>query len=141
MDVQKRNFIIIWISNFLVAGTMTMIMPFFLFISKHSVIIPMHMFKNGQALFSVHHSSQLLLCHRFGDELPINTASSPSLLINGFGIATSVFLMGFVHSVEDFSSSAIQWCCHRFHTNFTCVYLFSNCERRSGKNAWYFTNG
>ena len=28
MDVQKRNFIIIWISNFLVAGTMTMIMPF-----------------------------------------------------------------------------------------------------------------
>ena len=28
MDVQKRNFIIIWICNFLVAGTMTMIMPF-----------------------------------------------------------------------------------------------------------------
>ena len=28
MDVQKRNFIIIWFANFLVAGTMTMIMPF-----------------------------------------------------------------------------------------------------------------
>ena len=62
----------------------------------------MHMFKNGQALFSVLHLSQLSLCHRFGDVSPINMASSRFLLINGFGIATSVFLMGFVDSVEAF---------------------------------------
>lgn len=102
MSVQKRNFIIIWMSNFLVAGTMTMIMPFLsLYIETFGNHSEEYVQKWAGLIFGATFITALIMSPiwgRFADRFGFK----PILLINCFGIATSVFFMGFVSSVEVF---------------------------------------
>ncbi|WP_438312154.1 MFS transporter [Sporosarcina sp. FA9] len=102
MDVDKRNFIIIWICNFLVAGTTTMIMPFLsLYIETFGDHSPAYVQKWSGLIFGATFISAFLMSPIWG-RIADKHGFKPILLINGFGIATSIFLMGFVHSVEAF---------------------------------------
>ena len=102
MDVDKRNFIIIWICNFLVAGTMTMIMPFLsLYIETFGDHSPAYVQKWSGLIFGATFITAFLMSPIWG-RVADKHGFKPILLINGFGIAASVFLMGFVQSVEVF---------------------------------------
>ena len=102
MDIQKRNFIIIWISNFLVAGTMTMIMPFLsLYIETFGDFSDEYVQKWSGLVFAATFISALIMSPIWG-RIADKYGFKPILIINGFGIAISVFLMGFVNSVEAF---------------------------------------
>ncbi|MGG0643276.1 MFS transporter [Sporosarcina gallistercoris] len=102
MDIQKRNFIIIWVSNFLVAGTMTMIMPFLsLYIETFGDYSDAYVQKWSGLVFGATFISALIMSPIWG-RVADKYGFKPILIINGFGIAISVFLMGFVHSVEAF---------------------------------------
>lgn len=102
MDVDKRNFIIIWICNFLVAGTTTMIMPFLsLYIETFGDHSPAYVQKWSGLIFGATFITAFLMSPIWG-RIADKHGFKPILLINGFGIATSIFLMGFVHSVEAF---------------------------------------
>lgn len=102
MDVRKRNFIIILISNFLVAGTMTMIMPFLsLYIETFGDYSDAYVQKWSGLIFGATFVTALIMSPIWG-RVADKYGFKPILLINGFGIATSVFLMGFVNSVEAF---------------------------------------
>ncbi|MCG7346499.1 MFS transporter [Sporosarcina sp. ACRSL] len=102
MDVQKRNFIIIWIANFLVAGTMTMIMPFLsLYIDTFGDHSDAYVQKWAGLIFGATFITAFIMSPIWG-RVADKYGFKPILLINGFGIATSVFLMGFVNSVETF---------------------------------------
>ena len=102
MDVQKRNFIIIWIANFLVAGTMTMIMPFLsLYIETFGDHSDTYVQKWSRLIFGATFITALIMSPIWG-RIADKYGFKPILLINGFGIALSVFLMGFVNSVETF---------------------------------------
>ncbi|MEK3937540.1 MFS transporter [Sporosarcina sp. FSL W7-1349] len=102
MNVQKRNFIIIWISNFLVAGTMTMIMPFLaLYIETFGDHSDAYVQRWSGLIFGATFVTALLMSPIWG-RVADKYGFKPILLVNGFGIATSVFLMGFVQSVETF---------------------------------------
>ncbi|GEN83325.1 MFS transporter [Sporosarcina luteola] len=102
MDVQKRNFMIIWFANFLVAGTMTMIMPFLsLYIETFGDHSDAYVQKWSGLIFGATFITALIMSPIWG-RIADKYGFKPILLINGFGIATSVFLMGFVNSVEAF---------------------------------------
>ncbi|TQR18361.1 MFS transporter [Psychrobacillus vulpis] len=102
MSVQKRNFIIMWFSNFLVAGTMTMIMPFLsLYIKTMGDFSDAYVQKWSGLVFGATFVSAFIMSPIWG-RIADKYGYKPILIINGFGIATSVFLMGFVHSVEAF---------------------------------------
>ncbi|WOV86406.1 MFS transporter [Sporosarcina oncorhynchi] len=102
MTIQKRNFIIIWFANFLVAGTMTMIMPFLsLYIDTFGDHSDAYVQKWAGLIFGATFITALIMSPIWG-RVADKYGFKPILLINGFGIATSVFLMGFVDSVETF---------------------------------------
>ncbi|WP_339254596.1 MFS transporter [Sporosarcina sp. FSL W8-0480] len=102
MNIQKRNFIIIWLANFLVAGTMTMIMPFLsLYIETFGDHSDAYVQKWAGLIFGATFITALIMSPIWG-RIADKYGFKPILLINGFGIATSVFLMGFVNSVEVF---------------------------------------
>lgn len=102
MNVQKRNFIIIWVANFLVAGTMTMIMPFLsLYIETFGNHSDAYVQKWAGLIFGATFITALIMSPIWG-RIADKYGFKPILIINGFGIATSVFLMGFVDSVEAF---------------------------------------
>ncbi|TQR09848.1 MFS transporter [Psychrobacillus soli] len=102
MSVQKRNFTIMWVSNFLVAGTMTMIMPFLsLYINSMGDFSESYVQKWAGLVFGVTFVTAFLMSPVWG-RIADKYGYKPILIINGFGIATCVFLMGFVHSVEAF---------------------------------------
>ncbi|MDW0117606.1 MFS transporter [Sporosarcina thermotolerans] len=102
MNIQKRNFIIIWLANFLVAGTMTMIMPFLsLYIETFGDHSDAYVQKWAGLIFGATFITALIMSPIWG-RIADKYGFKPILLINGFGIATSVFLMGFVDSVETF---------------------------------------
>jgi len=102
MNIQKRNFIIIWFANFLVAGTMTMIMPFLsLYIETFGDHSEAYVQKWAGLIFGATFITALIMSPIWG-RIADKYGFKPILLINGFGIAISVFLMGFVHSVEAF---------------------------------------
>lgn len=102
MNVQKKNFIIIWIANFIVAGTMTMIMPFLsLYIKTFGDFSDAYVQKWAGLIFGATFVTALFMSPIWG-RIADKYGYKPILLVNGFGIATSVFLMGFVQSVETF---------------------------------------
>lgn len=102
MTVQKRNFIIIWICSFLVAGTMTMIMPFLsLYIDTFGDNTPAYVQKWSGLIFGATFVSAFIMSPIWG-RIADKHGFKPILLINSLGLATSVFLMGFVQSVEIF---------------------------------------
>lgn len=102
MSVQKRNFTIMWISNFLVSATMTMIMPFLsLYINTMGDFSEAYVQKWSGLVFGATFVSAFLMSPIWG-RIADKYGYKPILIINGFGIAISVFLMGFVNSVEAF---------------------------------------
>ena len=102
MDILKRNFIIMWICNFLVAGTLTMIMPFLsLYIDTFGNHSPAYVQKWSGLIFGATFVTAFIMSPIWG-RIADKYGFKPILLINGIGIATSVFLMGFVQSVEMF---------------------------------------
>ena len=102
MDVLKRNFIIIWICNVLVAGTTTMIMPFLsLYIDTFGDHSAAYVQKWSGLIFGATFVTAFLMSPIWG-RIADKHGFKPILLINGFGIAISIFLMGFVQSVEAF---------------------------------------
>ena len=102
LSVQKRNFIIIWIANVLVAGTMTMIMPFLsLYIETFGDHSDAYVQKWSGLIFGATFVTAFIMSPVWG-RVADKYGFKPILLVNGFGIATSVFLMGFVNSVETF---------------------------------------
>ncbi|MCZ2260448.1 MFS transporter [Sporosarcina sp. G11-34] len=102
MDVNKRNFIIIWICSFLVAGTTTMIMPFLsLYIDTFGDHSPAYVQRWSGLIFGATFITAFIMSPIWG-RVADKYGFKPILLINGFGIATAIFLMGFVQSVETF---------------------------------------
>ena len=102
MDVNKRNFIIIWICSFLVAGTTTMIMPFLsLYIDTFGDHSPAYVQRWSGLIFGATFITAFIMSPIWG-RIADKHGFKPILLINGFGIATAIFLMGFVQSVETF---------------------------------------
>lgn len=91
-----------WISNFLVAGTMTMIMPFLsLYIDTMGDFSDAYVQKWSGLVFGATFVSAFLMSPVWG-RIADKFGYKPILIINGFGIAISVLLMGFVESVEAF---------------------------------------
>ncbi|WP_391202892.1 MFS transporter [Psychrobacillus sp. L4] len=102
MSVQKRNFTIMFFSNFLVSGTMTMIMPFLsLYIKTMGDFSDAYTQKWAGLIFGATFVSAFIMSPIWG-RVADKYGYKPILIINGFGIAISVLLMGFVHSVEAF---------------------------------------
>lgn len=99
---QKRNFIIIWISNMLVSGTMTMIMPFLsLYIESMGNFPESYVQKWAGLIFGATFISAFLMSPIWG-RVADHFGYKPILIINGIGLSTSVFLMGHVQNVEQF---------------------------------------
>lgn len=102
MSVQKRNFIIMWICNFLVAGTMTMITPFLsLYIDTFGDHSPAYVQRWSGLIFGATFVSAFIMSPIWG-RVADKHGFKPILMINSLGLATSVFFMGFVQSVEVF---------------------------------------
>lgn len=102
MDVNKRNFIIIWICSFLVGGSTTMIMPFLsLYIDTFGEHSPAYVQRWSGLIFGSTFITAFIMSPIWG-RVADKHGFKPILLINGFGIATAIFLMGFVQSVETF---------------------------------------
>ncbi len=102
MSIQKRNFNIMWISNFLVAGTATMIMPFLsLYINTMGDFSDAYVQKWSGLVFGITFVSAFLMSPIWG-RIADKFGYKPILIINGFGISLSILLMGFVDSVEAF---------------------------------------
>jgi len=102
MSVHKRNFIIMWISIFFVSSTMTMIMPFLsLYINTMGDFTDAYVQKWSGLVFGATFVSALIMSPIWG-RIADRYGYKPILVMNGFGIAISVFLMGFVNSVEAF---------------------------------------
>lgn len=102
MTVQKRNFYIMFVSNFLVAGTATMIMPFLsLYINTMGDFSDAYVQKWSGMVFGITFVSAFLMSPIWG-RIADKFGYKPILIINGFGISISILLMGFVDSVEAF---------------------------------------
>lgn len=102
MSTKKKNFIIIWICNFLVAGTMTMIMPFLsLYIDTFGDHSAAYVQKWSGLIFGATFVSAFFMSPIWG-RIADKHGFKPILIINGLGLGTSVLLMGFVQSVEAF---------------------------------------
>ena len=102
MTVQKRNFYIMFVSNFLVAGTATVIMPFLsLYINTMGDFSDAYVQKWSGMVFGITFVSAFLMSPIWG-RIADKFGYKPILIINGFGISISILLMGFVDSVEAF---------------------------------------
>ncbi|MBA4536038.1 MFS transporter [Bacillus aquiflavi] len=89
-----------WFANFLVAASTTMIMPFLsLYIETFGVFSEEYVQRWAGFVFGITFLTAFFvspLWGRFGDK----RGYKPILMITGYGIATSIFLMGFIRSVE-----------------------------------------
>lgn len=101
MDVQKRNFIIIMVTNFLVAGSTTMIMPFLsLYIESLGDFSDEYVQRWAGLVFGVTFVAALFMSPVWG-RIADRYGYKPILIINGFGIAISIYLMGAADSVHE----------------------------------------
>ena len=101
MDVQKKNFIIIMFSNFLVAGSTTMIMPFLsLYIESMGNFTEEYVQRWAGLVFGVTFVAAFIMSPIWG-RIADKYGYKPILVINGFGIAISIFLMGTADSVPE----------------------------------------
>lgn len=102
MNLQKRNFIIIWISNLLVAGTMTMIMPFLsLYIETLGNFSERYVQKWSGLIFGATFISAFIMSPIWG-RIADKYGYKPILMINAIGLAISILLMGYVENVWQF---------------------------------------
>ncbi|MBS4205266.1 MFS transporter [Lederbergia citrea] len=99
MSIKKRNLLIMWICNFLVAASATMVLPFIsLYISTFGDFSSDYVQRWSGFVFGVTFLTAFLvspLWGRVGDKYGFK----PILLITGYGIAISIFFMGIMNSV------------------------------------------
>lgn len=101
MDVHKKNFIIIMISNFLVAGSTTMIMPFLsLYIDSMGNYSDDYVQRWAGLVFGITFVAALIMSPIWG-RIADKYGFKPILLINSIGIAVSIFMMGTADSVME----------------------------------------
>ncbi|KIL43652.1 MFS transporter [Jeotgalibacillus campisalis] len=100
MTIEKKNLVIMWIANFLVAASATMILPFLsLYIETMGNFSSDYVQKWSGLVFGITFLTAFFVSPiwgRFGDRF----GYKPILLITGYGIALCIFLMGFIQSVE-----------------------------------------
>ncbi|MGY3836514.1 MFS transporter [Bacillus atrophaeus] len=100
MSVRKKNFLIIWLANFFVSASTTMIVPFLsLYIETLSTHSNGYVQRWSGYVFGITFLMAFLvspLWGRFGDK----RGYKKILLLTGSGIAVSILLMGFVTSVH-----------------------------------------
>ncbi|KIO65129.1 hypothetical protein B4065_1073 [Caldibacillus thermoamylovorans] len=100
MKAEKRNLLIMWVANFLVASSTTMIMPFLsLYINTMGDFTTEYVQKWAGYVFGITFLTAFIfspIWGRVGDKY----GYKPVLLITGFGIAISLFFMGFMHTVH-----------------------------------------
>ena len=101
ISTEKRNVIIIWVANFLVASSITMIMPFLsLYIDTLGDFSTEYVQKWAGLVFGVTFVTAFIfspIWGRIGDKY----GYKPVLLITGFGISASLFLMGMMTTVYE----------------------------------------
>lgn len=100
MKREKRNLLIMWVANFLVASSTTMIMPFLsLYINTMGDFSTEYVQKWAGYVFGITFLTAFIfspIWGRVGDKY----GYKPVLIITGFGFATSLFFMGFMHTVH-----------------------------------------
>jgi MFS transporter, DHA1 family, multidrug resistance protein len=96
---RKHNIVILWVANFLVAASATMIMPFLsLYIDTFGHFSNAYTQKWAGLVFGITFLVAFFVSPiwgRFGDKF----GRKKILIISSFGIASSLFLMGYVQSV------------------------------------------
>ena len=101
MDMHKKNFYIIMFTNFLVAGSTTMIMPFLsLYIESLGNYSDEYVQRWAGLVFGVTFVAALIMSPIWG-RIADKYGYKPILVINGFGIAISIYLMGTAGSVHE----------------------------------------
>ncbi|WP_036186873.1 MFS transporter [Ureibacillus manganicus] len=102
MKNQKHNFVIILIANFIVAGSTTMIMPFLsLYIESFGNFSESYVQRWSGLIFGATFVTAFIMSPIWG-RVADKYGYKPIMIMNCFGIATSIFLMGYVHNVEQF---------------------------------------
>lgn len=102
MSNRKHNFIIILISNFIVAGSMTMIMPFLsLYINTFGDFSESYVQKWAGLIFGATFITAFIMSPIWG-RIADKYGYKPIMIMNCFGIALSIFLMGYVTNVIQF---------------------------------------
>ncbi|HWL24178.1 MAG TPA: MFS transporter [Ureibacillus sp.] len=102
MKNQKHNFVIILIANFIVAGSTTMIMPFLsLYIETFGNFSESYVQRWAGLIFGATFVTAFIMSPIWG-RVADKYGYKPIMIINCFGIALSIFLMGYVHNVEQF---------------------------------------
>ena len=102
MPTMKHNFIIILIANFIVAASATMIMPFLsLYIDTLGDFSDSYVQTWAGLIFAATFITALLMSPIWG-RIADKYGYKPIMMINCFGIAISIFLMGYVQNVEQF---------------------------------------
>lgn len=98
-EMAKRNIVIMWFSNFFIAGSMTMVLPFIsLYIETMGDFSDKFVQHWSGITFGVTFVSAFIfspIWGRFGDRF----GRKKVLIISGFGMGLSIFLMGYVQSV------------------------------------------
>ncbi|MGI2329269.1 MFS transporter [Planococcus sp. YIM B11945] len=101
MKMQKKNFTIIMFTNFLVAGSTTMIMPFLsLYIESLGTYTEEYVQRWAGLVFGVTFVAALFMSPIWG-RIADKYGYKPILVINAFGIATSIYMMGTADSVHE----------------------------------------
>ncbi|WP_419145279.1 multidrug efflux MFS transporter [Bacillus subtilis] len=99
MSIRKKNFVIVWLANFFVSASTTMIVPFLsLYIETLSSFSNGFVQRWSGYVFGITFLMAFLVSPfwgRFGDK----RGYKKILMATGTGIALSIFLMGFVTSV------------------------------------------
>ncbi|KHD84358.1 MFS transporter [Heyndrickxia ginsengihumi] len=99
MNIEKRNLWIMFVCNFLVGASTTMIIPFLsLYIKTFGHFHDEYVQRWAGYIFGVTFLVAFFMSPiwgRIGDRYGFK----PTLIITGFGIAASIFCMGFTHSV------------------------------------------
>lgn len=99
---MKSNFVIILIANFIVAASATMIMPFLsLYIDTLGNFSEDYVQTWAGLIFAATFITALLMSPIWG-RIADKYGYKPIMIINCFGIAISIFLMGYVQNVEQF---------------------------------------
>lgn len=98
-ELAKRNILIMWFSNFFIAGSMTMVLPFIsLYIETFGEFSEKYVQHWSGITFGVTFVSAFIfspIWGRIGDRF----GRKRILIISGIGMGLSIFLMGYVHSV------------------------------------------
>ncbi|YCA13335.1 MFS transporter [Bacillus sp. AK128] len=100
MQTKKKNLIIMWIANFFVAASATMVLPFLsLYIGTFGEFSEDYVQRWSGFVFSITFLSALFFSPLWG-RVSDKHGYKRILMITGFGISISIFFMGFVESVQ-----------------------------------------